>query len=336
MKPARTPFSDKLTANLKGAADQALSIAADAASSAAKVGGIAAQAATKTGTKAVKAASRNLKKAAELAQQVQHEKRVARLNPLFPEEYESPNFDLPNMIVIVDEDQRKDIPECQGAMGWITKDTELEVLNLYLEAVSSSNLSFYPPASIGEVYYRDTFNDRHFIKLDTFSSTVQKDKMTELRDIAYSLGAKECWLESYESKQTSQSEKKTGSAKVKIPALGANASAKQSNSSAASEKRSVQFKQVFDGNREPIAPELKWFEHDKEILSLIKMVLAGNAPKEYTARLDSSASCSMSMQLASKIDGTLKKLKASASFSMEGKVSSEARQMLDFYIKFKD
>lgn len=339
MKLPQKPFPDKLASSIKEAAGQALTTATDIASNAAKVGGKAAHAASEVGGKAAEAASSGLKNAAEKVQQAQHEKRLARLNPLFPEEYNDPDFDLPNMIIVVDEDQRKGIPECAGAIGWITKDADMEVLNLYHEAIPESGLSFFPPASIGSIYYRDTFNGKHFIKLSDFSSTVQKDKMTELRDIAYYLGAVECRLESYESERTAHSKKRAGSAKTRLPiagGLGASASTKQANSERTSTERSVRFEQTFDGSREPVAPELKYFEHDREILSLINMVLSGNAPKEYTIQLGSSASCSMSMQLASKIDGTLKKVKASASFSMEDKVSSEARQMLDFYIKFKD
>lgn len=299
-----------------------------------KAGNKAALVASSTGIKAAKAASSGLKKAGAMAQRAHHDMRMARLNPLFPSEYNDPEFDLPNLIVIVDEDLRKDIPECKGAIGWMSEDTDLEVLNLYFEAVSLSGLSFYPPATIGAAYYRDAFEDRHFINLEVFSSVVQKDKMTELRDVAFALGAKSCKLESYESMRTIQSEKKRGGAKLKLPAGSVNATVDSSEHKETSEKRSVQFEQVFEGNRKPIAPELKWFAHDREIESLINMVLSGNRLPEYRIKLDSSASCSMSRQLASKVDASLKKLKASGSFSMEGEVSTEARQVLEFFIEF--
>lgn len=299
-----------------------------------KVGSKAAQVASNASIKAAKAASSGLKKAGDMAQQAHHDRRMARLNPLFPSEYNDPEFDLPNLIVIVDEDQRKNIPECAGAIGWMSEDTDLEVLNLYFEAVPSSGLSFYPPATIGAAYYRDTFDSKHFINLEAFSSVVQKDKMTELRDIAFALGAKACKLESYESTRTIRSEKKKGTAKAKLPAGNVNASADSTRRKETSEERSVRFEQVFEGDRKPIAPELKWFAHDREIESLINMVLSGSRLPEYRIKLDSSASCSMSRQLAGKVDASLKKLKASGNFSMEGEVSTEARQVLEFSIEF--
>lgn len=304
----------------------------------AKVGTKAAQVASGTGNKAAKAASSGLQKATEKAKQAHHEMRMARLNPLFPEEYEDPDFDLPNMIAIVDEDQRKNIPECQGAIGWIDDSTELEVLNLYLETVPSSGLSFYPPATIGTVYYRDTFNQKHFIDVTIFSSVVQKDKMTELRNIAYALGATECRLESHERKRSLSTKTKKGSAKSKLPAKGAtlkaNVSGEASEKKESSEQGTVQFVQTFKGGREPMAPELRWFEHDKELVSLVSMVLSSDSLTEYTIKLNSSAFCSMSLQLASKIDASLKKLGVSGNFSMRGEVSTEAEQALEFYIKF--
>ena len=43
---------------------------------------------------------------------------MKQYNPLFPEEYFSDTFFVPNIIRIVDDAVRRDIDVCQGAIGW--------------------------------------------------------------------------------------------------------------------------------------------------------------------------------------------------------------------------
>lgn len=305
------------------------------------VGNTAAKAAKSTKTQMTKAVSAGLKNAGEKAKQAHHDIRMARYNPLFPEEYIDPSFDLPNMIVIADEDERKGIPECEGAIGWLSKEAGIEVLHLYEGAVPFSGLHFYPNASIGSVYYKDSFDPKRYIDLSVFHSVVQKDKMTELRNIAHCLGATECRLESYEEEKSVRIESKKGGTKSKIPTnagtISANAATSSSSSNSEIQKRRMEFSQTFEGSSDPVAPELKWFEHDLEVKSLIKMVCAGtsgNRTKDYTINLDSSSSATISAKQAARIDLALKKLGASANFSMEGESRNESRQHLIYTIKF--
>lgn len=305
------------------------------------VGNTAAKAAKSTGVQVAKTVTTGLKSAGEKAKQAHHDIRLAHYNPLFPEEYIDSSFDLPNMIVVADEDERKGIPECDGAMGWRSKEAGIEVLHLYEEAVPFSGLHFYPKASIGSVYYKDSFDPKRYIDLSVFHSVVQKDKMTELRNIAHCLGATECRLESYEEEKLVRIERKRGGAKAKIPTnagtLSANAVTSSSSSNSEIQKRRMEFSQTFEGSTTPVAPELKWFEHDLELNSLIKMVCAetsSNRLKDYTINLDSSSSATISAKQAAKIDLALKKLGASANFSMEGESRNESRQHLVYTIKF--
>ena len=55
-------------------------------------------------------------------------RRLKKFNPLFLETYQEDSFHLPNIIVIVDDAVRKDIDVCEGAIGWLGKEKDVEIL----------------------------------------------------------------------------------------------------------------------------------------------------------------------------------------------------------------
>ena len=55
--------------------------------------------------------------------------QMKKYNPLFPEQYHSESFHLPNMIMIVDDAVRKNIEVCKGAIGWLSKTTIITRFN---------------------------------------------------------------------------------------------------------------------------------------------------------------------------------------------------------------
>ena len=81
----------------------------------------------------------------EKARQDSYARRLKKYNPLFPDEYKSDTFCIPNMIVIVDDAVRRGIDVCEGAIGWRSNQNGMEVLHLYDEAVEMPALSL-PPA----------------------------------------------------------------------------------------------------------------------------------------------------------------------------------------------
>lgn len=78
---------------------------------------------------------------------------MKKYNPLFPEEYNSDDFHVPNIICIVDDAVRRDIDVCQGAIGWRENKKDTEVLFLYDEFVEKSGLKFVPAPVCDEIYY---------------------------------------------------------------------------------------------------------------------------------------------------------------------------------------
>ena len=95
------------------------------------------------------------KEGAQMAAEAQIEARKKKYAPVFREEYLAPDYDLPNMIVIEDEDKRKGIDVCEGAIGWLTRANGMEILHLYHEFVDESGLVFHPLPQMDAAYFID-------------------------------------------------------------------------------------------------------------------------------------------------------------------------------------
>ena len=307
-----------------------------AASTATEAFSTASETAANVGEKAVKAASSGVSKVASAAQKKHQESLLARYNPVFPNEFLSPNYDLPNLIIIEDGDSRKDIDVCKGAIGWLSKTKGMEVLHLYEEAVAFSNLCFYPIPKIDSAYYVDSLGGDRFLDLDSYHEVIQKEKMTELKNIARSLGAKECYLETYEEDRSYTKSKRSADVSIKPTIMkNTSGSADQQVNSEHTQKRSIMFKQVFEGSANPIRPELNYFKNDSEILSLIDSRCGkDNQTKEYSFQLDTSSSSAMSITTAMKIDSALKVAKVKASSTFMHDTEQESKRKFIFHINF--
>lgn len=168
-------------------------IASAARQRAGEIGGRAVDAAQKAAKGANDFRKETAKKAADAAADVRQKAETGIYKPVFADD-----CDLPKMIVIADDVDRKDIEVCKGSIGWSSKAGGLDVLHLYEEIVKSSGIVFFPQPQLGSVYYQDALDSNRYISLDSYFDTVQKDKFTELKRIAFELGAKKCRLESYE------------------------------------------------------------------------------------------------------------------------------------------
>ena len=68
-------------------------------------------------------------------------RRMKKHNPLFPDQYKSESFNLPNIIMIVDDAVRRDIDVREGSSGWLSTESGAEASCLYDEAVELSGRS---------------------------------------------------------------------------------------------------------------------------------------------------------------------------------------------------
>ncbi|MBR6532122.1 MAG: hypothetical protein IKT61_06435 [Clostridia bacterium] len=266
-------------------------------------------------------------------------RKIKKFNPLFPDKYFSDEFNLPNMIVIVDDAERRDIDVCKGAIGWISTKNGMEVLHLYDEFINECGIQFIPAPVCDAVYYVDRFDRTHFIQTDCIFSKAHEERLAELQNIAYSLGAKSCSIEIVESSVETTSNKATaemgGGGLINGIKSTVSAKSEQKSSYQGQSQRMGKLDMQFAGSENIQVPKLKWFVHDNNIKNLIEMRCNGaNSIKNQTLILEGAVSATMSKKTATNIDGAISKMGVKAKYNMEGQAMTENHSKLIFDIEF--
>ena len=269
-----------------------------------------------------------------------YQRRLKKYNPVFLEQYQADGFRMPKMIMVVSDHERRDIDVCQGAIGWVDNQNEMEVLCLYEKDVETSGIYFEPRPKLNDIYYIDNFNSTCFNRTDYMFEKAHKEKIDELQHVAYCLGAKRCIIEIKESNKLTQISKRIGELKGNLKnnnvEMSANAKVEQSSTHSNSVQRSGQIIAEFKGNSVPTKPELRWFKDDANIIRLINIRLDGNNSLEKQELHFSGAVHSMMNQAtAVDIDATIKKIAgAKIKTNVERKAMNESRNEIIFKIEF--
>lgn len=320
---------------LGSAAEKVQELGGSVAGAAAEVGGTVAGKVVAAGGAVAGCA----KEGARLAADAQLEARKRRYAPVFPDEFWDPGYDLPNMVIIEDEDKRKDIDVCEGAIGWLTKASNgVEILHLYHAFADESGLSFHPLVQMGAVYIRDPSGLDRFLDLESLYQVIQKEKMSELQHVAYCLGAKCCTLEMRETQVSDL--KRAGQVKASAKKVGEGSGSggvSADRSEQVSEDRRMLFERRFSGSDEVSRPPLNWYKNDKEVNALIEMRCSDsptNAIRDYVVNIDCRSSATLAQTRASEIDSALRGLKVSVGTSLQEECYRESRQTMVFTISF--
>lgn len=286
--------------------------------------------------KAATSAKTNVLSMVEKTKNEAYARKLKKYNPLFPQQYSDESFNLPNMIIIVDDAVRRGIDVCEGSIGWLGKQSGVEILYLYDEAVSFSGLQFIPSATCDSVYYVDSFDRSRFIRIDCIFSKAHEERMAELKHIAHSLGAKRCTIEIAESNSITNSQVKEMSAGENIKGVSTTEETKQSFSSNESNQRSGRIVLEFEGSDTPTKPNLKWFAFDDNIKRLIEMRCSGsNQIKTEMLELSGASSATMSRKTAYAIDSAVGKMSiANGDVSMDVQAAKEHHSKLLLHIEF--
>jgi len=275
------------------------------------------------------------KSATELSERIKedsYQRRLKKYNPLFTDEYNSANFHLPKLIVITDAVSRQQIDVCEGALGWRDRENDTEVLCLYNDALDLENIEFFPNAVCDAAYYIDTFNPNRYIRVDCIFKKAHDERLAELKNIAYMLGAKNCTIEITEEQfERTTASKNAGLNVSKIAGINKEQSATTEKTNIISGKVSA----VFEGNTTPRRPELKWFAQDDTIKKLIEMrCKKSNSLKSETLQLYGATSATMTQKAAISIDSALSRLKLIDNFSMQSHAQSEHSSKIIFSVEF--
>lgn len=278
--------------------------------------------------KAADGAQKKAKEFAEQAKENHRDQQLKKYQPLTKEEFFSEEFRIPNFIQIVDDAVRRDIPVCEGAIGWREVHNSVEFLHLYDEFVDECGIEFIPRWECDNVYCVDRFKKNRYLNTKQVFRKATEEQIAELEHIAYSLGAKFCSVEIVDACVEASSNKMS----IKVKTQYGNASSSTGSSSKAINGQSGKKISEFQGHDQPKAPELKWFEHDDNVKRLIEMRCSDpQSIKSTTLELRGTSTTVMSKTAACAID---KILKVGGSLSMERQATKEQSQILIFEITF--
>lgn len=300
----------------------------------------ALQKTSEVGKKAVDDIQQSAKDFSEKAKNDSYLRRMKKYNPLFPETYQSETFNIPNMIMIRDDAERRGIDVCEGAIGWLDNANGMEVMCLYDEAVKMSGIQFVPTVTCDAIYYVDSFDRNRFIRTDCIFNKAHEERLAELQNIANLLGAKKCSIEISETIIESKKENKSASLNQSAIIKGVNVKASEDarilNINENVNQSSGKIVAIFDGSDTPEKPTLKWFAQDDNIKSLIEARCNGNnSIKSQTLELSGSTCATMAQEAAYKIDVAMSKLSGIKGKSeMEAKATKEHHSKLIFTVEF--
>ena len=270
-----------------------------------------------------KKAAEGAKEFAEQTKKNIYDAQAKKYTPVSARELKSKNFDIPNIIDIVDNSANRKFITDKNAIGWIEQHENVDVLHIYDAFVKHCDIVFVPVPQRDNVYCKDNFDFKKFINVNQFFEKATEEKLAELSNIAYCLGAKNCSVEIVEA------EKQTSSLIIQTTVKGLGETS-TSSTTARSNTKSGKRLSSFEGHDEPKMPMLKWFAHDENIKGLIEMRF-NKAIKSTVLELKGSSSATMSRKLACAIDNVMN---IKGKLSMDANAIKEHSKILLFEIEF--
>ena len=283
-----------------------------------------------------KKAAEGAKNLAEQTKKNIHEQQAKRYTAVTAKDYKAKDFKLPGVIVIKDDSANREFVEDPEAIGWIEIHKDVPVLYMYFDFVKKCGLSFVPVAQKEIVYCVDVFDLKRYVNTAQVFARATEEKLAELRNIAYCLGAKMCSVQIVEADKTSDSfsvdvglKSKGGGNKKSEQKKGRGNSGVEASDMNVN-KQSGKSVTRFKGSDTPQKPELKWFLHDDNIKGLIEM-RCNFAIESSVLELRGSSSATMSRAVACAIDDIAK---IGGSLSMEKQSVTEHSNILLYEVEF--
>ncbi|MBQ8174581.1 MAG: hypothetical protein IJ009_04185 [Clostridia bacterium] len=266
-----------------------------------------------------KKAAEETKKIVDQTKENIHEKKAKKYTVVTLSDFEKEDFKIPSIIKIEDDSANREFIEDAEAMGWIELHKEVPAFHIYSSFVEKCGLVFIPVPQRDNVYCQDNFNSKKYINSNQVFGKATEEKLAELNNIAYCLGAKSCSVEIF------QAEKQTDSNKMQVMK-----STETGSQKSVANKKSGKRISYFEGHDEPKAPQLKWFAYDENVKNLIEM-RCNKAIKSTVLELNGSSCASMSRSIACAVDDVLG---IGGKVSMEKQATKELNDSLLFEIEF--
>ena len=270
-----------------------------------------------------KKAAEETKKFVDQTKENIHEQKAKKYLAVSEKDFKTKTFKIPSIIMIEEDGANSEFIKDEKAIGWIEEHKSVSALHFYASFAKKCGITFIPTLQTGNAYYRDNFDEKKYISSNAVFGRATEEKLAELNNIAYCLGAKHCSIEMVE--EDSSSETKS----FKLSINGAKP-ASSLEGSVSAKRQSGKTLVDFEGHDNPEVPDLKWFEHDDNIKNLIKM-RCNKAIKSSVLELSGSASATMSKSIACAIDDVLN---ICGNLSMEKQSIKEHNTKLMFEIYF--
>lgn len=277
---------------------------------------------------AVKSAASAAKAA---AQEKSREMERKLLRPIFAEDIEDAGFVLSRLVRMTEIDKhRAESEACKGAIGFLSEQKDMEVVNIFRDKAEVFGLTFYPDLE-EELYYVDPTDRNRYIALDEYFMYLREARVIELQRIAQDLGAKHFRVTYKEQKTTFSSRKIAGSAKIRKEL---ELSAEQELACTAVSSMEIAAEMDCPGHA-PREPKLCYLQRESCIQTLVDMRMKEEgAPTHQKYTLKLSNSLGIKEKDAFKIDAFLKGLKISGNTTLTSEVQNEARRFFEYEIDF--
>lgn len=277
------------------------------------------------------AAKRVLSGAVDLADEASRQYELKKLNPLFESELYKDSETLPQFVRIIPREKRYAESElCAGAVGYRSVYSKQELVNIFQDSVEGLGLYLYPNLN-EEFYFVDPTDPNRYLALSKYFDYLRDARINELQKIAQDLGAKHFRITYKEEKTTLLNRSVKAEAKFKKIASAKNDYDREQKQYVATR---VAAEMDFPGHP-PIKPQLRYLQHDQNVLGLIRLRVDEQAPLlRQTLLLEMSSTSGMSEKDAASIDIVLSGMKCGGNTSISSEIQNESRRYLEYEIEF--
>ena len=263
---------------------------------------------------------------------------VWRNKPIYESDVNDETFQLPNIIQVVDQDDRVGKAGCEGAIGFGEAVKEAPVLTFLTSFAGNLDVKYYPTLH-DSVYYVDPMDPTLYIDMDDYFDYLRAERVNELVKVAQDLGATKVSVKLLEEKMSFTGKKRREKAKAEQEQASVSAEGKHDEERREFSRAEILAEYNFPGG-EPHMPELNYFRHENEIQFLIDLRMDKNHPATgtQTKRFKASNSFGIKANDAGKIDAALKKIgiSANATVTMSELANREDRLFYEYEIVFPE
>ena len=282
----------------------------------------------------------NSKKQAERekwqAEQAERQRKadLERLKPLFPENFDAPEFVLPKMIRIAEIDkEHAENPVCQGCVGYKTVQDDMTMITIFPQYVDQLGLTFYPEPD-NNVYFADPCDRDRYILFDQYFGFMKSQRIAELTKIAQELGARYFKITYKERAKSITSNGVDVNVNGKVKDIKADAKVDIDVNNSEMIAVNLEAENWFPGHA-PERPKLQYLKNDPNVVNLVEMRMYSSSPLQHQRfNIELSISSGIKVRDAFKIDLMLKFLKITGNTTVVAEAQNEARRILEYEVDF--